>query len=83
LAPSEPSSPTIKSPGFPNTRKKQAVNVKSYLMMLIEDFKKDINYSLKEIRESTGKQLEALKKETQKSLKELQENIIKQAKEVN
>ena len=52
-------------------------------MMMIEYFKKDINYSLKEIQESTGKQLEALKKETQKSLKELQENIIKQAKEVN
>jgi hypothetical protein len=33
-------------------------------MMLIEDFKKDINNPLKEIQE-------ALKEETQKSLKEL------------
>jgi hypothetical protein len=50
-------------------------------MMMIEDFKKDKNNSLKEIQENTCKQLEALKKETQKSLKELQENTIKQAKE--
>jgi DNA anti-recombination protein RmuC len=52
-------------------------------MMMIEDFKKDINNSLKEIQENTGKQLEALKEETQKSLKELQENTIKQVKERN
>jgi hypothetical protein len=38
-------------------------------MILIEDFKKDINNSLKEIQENTGKQLEALKGETQRSLK--------------
>jgi hypothetical protein len=52
-------------------------------MMVIEDFKKDINNSLKEIQENTGKQLEALKEETQTSLKELQENTIKQRKEMN
>ena len=34
--------------------------------MLIEDFKKDINKSLKEIQENAGKQLEALKEETKK-----------------
>ena len=68
MAPSEPSSPTIKSPGFPNTRKKQAVNVKSYLMMLIEDFK-DINNFLKEIQENTGKQLDALKEKHKNPLK--------------
>jgi hypothetical protein len=37
-------------------------------MIVREDFKEDINNSLKEIQESTGKQVEALKKETQKSL---------------
>jgi hypothetical protein len=52
-------------------------------MMLIEDFKKDINNSLKEIRETTGKKLEALKEKKQKSLKELQENPIKLVKELN
>ena len=52
-------------------------------MMMIEDFKKDINNSLKEIQENTGKQLKSLKREIQKSLKELQENTIKWAKEMN
>jgi hypothetical protein len=32
--------------------------------MVIEDFKQDIENSLKEIQEETGKQLEAHKKET-------------------
>jgi uncharacterized coiled-coil protein SlyX len=50
---------------------------------MIEDCKKDINNSLKEIKENTGKQVEAHKEETQKSLKELQENTIKQANEMN
>jgi hypothetical protein len=45
-------------------------------MMMMEDFKKDIDNSLKEIQKSTGKQVEALKEETQKFLKELQENTI-------
>jgi F0F1-type ATP synthase membrane subunit b/b' len=41
--------------------------------MMIEYFKKVINNSLKEIK-NTCKQVEALKGETPKSLKELQEN---------
>ena len=52
-------------------------------MKMIEDLKEDINNSLKEIQENTGKQVEALKEETQKCLKELQENTIKQVKELN
>ena len=40
-------------------------------MMMVEDIKKDINNSLKEIQENTAKQVEVLKEETQKSLKEL------------
>jgi hypothetical protein len=39
-------------------------------MIIIEDFKKDINIFLKEIQVNTGKQLEAPKEETQNSLKE-------------
>ena len=80
---SEPSTPTSASPGYPNTPEKQDSDLKSHLMMMIEDFKKDINNSLKEIQENTGKQLEALKEETQKSLKELQENTTKQVMELN
>ena len=83
LASSEPNSPTIASPGYPNTLEKQDSDIKSLLMMVIEDIKKDKNNSLKEIKENMGKQLEALKEETQKSLKELRENTIKQTKERN
>jgi hypothetical protein len=44
-------------------------------MMLVEDFKKGINNSLKEIQENTGKQVKnSLKRKHKKSLKELQEN---------
>jgi hypothetical protein len=74
LASSEPSSPNIASPGYPITPEKQDSNLKSLLTMMTEAFKKDINNSLKEIQETTGKQLEALKGETQKSLKEFKEN---------
>jgi hypothetical protein len=52
-------------------------------MKMIEYLKKDINNTLKDIQENTGKQEEALKEETQKSLKELQENTIKQVKKMN
>jgi hypothetical protein len=71
LASSEPNSPTIASPVYTITLEKQDLNLKSLLMMMIEDFKKDINNSLKEIQENTGKQVEAFKEETQNSLKEL------------
>jgi hypothetical protein len=76
-ASSEPSTPTTASPGYPNTPEKQDSDLKSYLIMLIEDFKKGINNSLKEIQDNTAKQVEVLKEEAQKSLKELQENTTK------
>jgi hypothetical protein len=50
-------------------------------MMIMEDYKTDINNSLKDIQENKGKQIEVLKKETQKFLKELQENTFKQVKD--
>jgi hypothetical protein len=82
MASSEPRTPTTSSSGYPNIGNQQS-DLKSYLMMLIEDFKKYINNSLKEIQENTGKQVEVLKEETQKSPKDLQENTTKQAKELN
>jgi hypothetical protein len=66
LASSEPSSPITVSPGYPNTPEKQDSDLKSHLMMMIEDFTKDINNTLKEKQENTGKQVEALKEETKK-----------------
>jgi hypothetical protein len=73
LASSEPSSPIIVSPGYPNTPEKHDSDLKSHLMMIIEDCKKDINNYLKEKQVKTGKQVEALKEKTQIFLKELQE----------
>ena len=58
---SEPSTPTSASPWHPNTPEKQESDLKSYLMMLVEDIKKDFNSSLKEIQENTAKELEVLK----------------------
>jgi hypothetical protein len=52
-------------------------------MILVEDLKKGINNSLKEIQENTEKQVEVLKEETQKLLKELQVNTTKQVMELN
>jgi hypothetical protein len=55
LASSEPNSPNTARPGYTITLVKQDLDLKSLLMMLIEDFKKDINNMLKEIWENTGK----------------------------
>jgi hypothetical protein len=48
-ASSEPSTPTKISPGYHNTPEKQGADLKSYLMMVVEDFKKGIN-NLKKYR---------------------------------
>ena len=37
------------------------MDLKAYLMMMVEDIKKDFNTSLKEIQESTAKELQVLK----------------------
>jgi hypothetical protein len=68
LASSEPNSPIILNPGYMIPPEKQDMDIKSLLMMMMEDFKKEINNSLKEIQKNTGKQVEAIKEETQKSL---------------
>jgi hypothetical protein len=61
LSSSETSTSSTVSPGYPNTPEKQDMDLKSYFMMLVEDFNKDINNSLKEIQENTDKQVEAIK----------------------
>lgn len=57
----EPSSAITASPEYTNTPETQESDLNSYLMKIIESIKEDINNSLKEIQESTGKQVEALK----------------------
>jgi hypothetical protein len=59
----ECSTPTPPSPGHPNTPEKLDPDLKAYLMMIVEDIKKDFNNSLKEIQ-NTAKQVEDLKEET-------------------
>ena len=54
LSSAEPRSPTTASPGYPNTLEKQELELKLYLMMLTEGFKKDLNNFLKETQENIG-----------------------------
>ena len=72
---SEPSTPTPPSPGYPNTTEKLDPDLKAYLMMMVEEIKKDFNNSLKEIQENNAKELHVLK--------ETQENTSKQVLEMN
>ena len=44
---SETSTPTSASPGHPNAPEKLDSDLKAYLIMMVEDFKKDFNNSLK------------------------------------
>ena len=55
LSSSEPNSPNIAIPGYTITVEKQDSDLKSLFVMMIEDIKKGINNSLKEIQENTGK----------------------------
>jgi hypothetical protein len=61
-ASSEPSSPTTASPEYTNTPENQVSLLKFYLMKIIESFEDDINNSVKEIQENTGKQVKELNK---------------------
>jgi len=82
MASSEPNSPTKANTEYPNTPEKQDLVSKSYLIMMLEYFKKDMKNSLRETQENINKQVEAYREESQKSLKEFQENTIKQLKEL-
>ena len=59
---SEPSSPTTASSRLLNIPEKQDLNMKSHPIMLIEDFKKDINDSLMEVQKNINEQLEDLRR---------------------
>jgi hypothetical protein len=50
LPSSEPSTPTSVSPGYPNKPEKLDADLKAYLMMMIEDIKKDFITHLKKYR---------------------------------
>jgi hypothetical protein len=46
---SETSTPTSARPGYPNTTEKLDPDLKAYLMIMVEDIKKDFNNSLLKI----------------------------------
>ena len=71
MAASEHNSPLTACPGYRITPEKQDLDLKSLVMMLVQEHMKDI---LKEIQEKMDQKLEALPRETQKALKEIQEN---------
>jgi hypothetical protein len=66
---SEPSTPILPTPGHPKTPEKLDPDLKAYLMMMVEDIKKDFNNSLKEIQKNTAKQVEDLKRKHKNPLK--------------
>jgi hypothetical protein len=86
---SEGSTPTSHSPGHPNTIEKLDRDLKAYLMMMVEEIKKDFNNSLKEIQENTTKELQVLKEKHEnitkqvEVIKEKKENTSKQVMEMN
>jgi hypothetical protein len=69
LPSSERSTPTPPGPGHPDTTKKLDQDLKAYLMMMVEDIKKDFNNSLKEIQENTATELQVLKEKQENTTK--------------
>ena len=59
---SEPRTPTSPSPGHPNTPEKVDLDLKAFLMMMVEDIKKEFNNSPKEYRRTLLKTYKSLKK---------------------
>ena len=83
---SEPSTPTSPSPGHPNTPEKVHLDLKAYLMMMVEDIKKEFNNSLKEIQENTAKELQVLiekQGKTSKQVMEMNKTILDLKREVD
>jgi hypothetical protein len=62
----------LPSPGHPYTPEKLDPDLKEYLMMMIEDIKKDFNNSLKEIQENTAKELQVLKEKQENTTKQVE-----------
>jgi chromosome segregation ATPase len=76
---SEPSTPTSSSPGHPNTPENLDPDLKAYLMIMVDEIKKDFNNSLKEIKENTSKELQVLKEKQENPTKQVE--VFKEKKE--
>jgi gas vesicle protein len=75
----EPSTPTSASPEYPNTPEKLDPDLKAYLMMMVEDIKKDFNNSLKDIQENTAKEVQVLKEKQENTTKQV--DVVKEKQE--
>jgi hypothetical protein len=69
---SEHSTPTPPSPGHPKTIEKIDPDLKAYLMVMVEDIKKDFNNSLKEIQENSARELQVLKEKQENTTKQVE-----------
>jgi hypothetical protein len=69
---SELSTPTSASPGHRNTPEKLDPDLKAYIMMMVEDIKKDFNNSIKEIQENTAKELQVHKEKQENTTKQVE-----------
>ena len=69
---SERSTPSPPSPGHPNTTKNLDPDLKTFLMMMIEDIKSDFHKSLKELQENTAKELQALIEKQENTTKQVE-----------
>ena len=59
---SEPSTPTLPSPGHPNTPENLDPDLKAYLMMMVEDIRRTLITHLKKYRRTLLKSDKSLKK---------------------
>ena len=59
---SEPRMPNLSSTGHPNTPEKVDLDLKAFLMMMVEDIKKEIKTHLKKYRRTLLKSYKSLKK---------------------
>jgi predicted RNase H-like nuclease (RuvC/YqgF family) len=83
---SEPSTLISARPGYPNTPEKLDPDLKAYLIMMVEDIKKDFNNSVKEIQEKTPKELQVLKEKeenTPKTVMEMNKTILDLKRELD
>jgi hypothetical protein len=76
---SKRSTPTSTSPGHPNTSEKLDPDLKAYLIMMVEDIRKNFNKSLKEIQDNTAKELQALKEKQENTTKQVE--VLKEKQE--
>jgi hypothetical protein len=80
------STPTSARPGYTNTPEKLDMDLKAYLMTIVEDIKMDFKNSLKGIQENTAKELQVIKEKqgnTSKQVMEMNKIIIDLKREVD